>query len=486
MSPEKTPVSTSRPELKRAIGGFGFFALAFGSMIGVGWITALGGWFQQAGPGGAIVAFAIGGTLMLVIGLCYAEVTPMLPVSGGEVAYAYKAHGTSWAFVLGWFLAFGYLSVSAFEAISVGLVISYLFPQIDVVPLYEIAGSTVYATHLVLALVFTGFITAINYFGVGIASRVQVVLTGLLLVCVVLFVTAGVTNGDPANLEPLFGDAALGAGGLGGILAVFVTVPFWYVGFDTIPQAAEERREGSSLRRLGVYVVLAILGSTLFYIAVILGAGMAGPWQGIVDDALPTAAAFESAFESSALVRLVLIAGLIGLITSWNGFFLAGSRVLFALGRGHIIHSSFGETHARYGTPARAVLFAGLVTFVAALLGRGAIIAFVDVGSFCIALAFLGVSLSLVELRRSFPHLERPYRIPGGPVLAYVAAAGSLFILGVMLFPGSPSMLVWPLEWVILGALTATGIVFWYGAREYREAVSETDRAQLILEDYAE
>jgi amino acid transporter len=151
---ETGPLSNSRPALKRVIGGFGFFALAFGSMIGVGWITALGGWFEQAGPVGAIVAFAAGGTLMLVIGLCYAEVTPMLPVSGGEVAYAYKAQGTGSAFVVGWFLAFGYLSVSAFEAISVGLVLSYLVPGIDVVPLYEIAGSTVYASHPLLALVF--------------------------------------------------------------------------------------------------------------------------------------------------------------------------------------------------------------------------------------------------------------------------------------------------------------------------------------------
>jgi amino acid transporter len=246
---ETGPLSNSRPALKRVIGGFGFFALAFGSMIGVGCITALGGWFEQAGPVGAIVAFAAGGTLMLVIGLCYAEVTPMLPVSGGEVAYAYKAQGTGSAFVVGWFLAFGYLSVSAFEAISVGLVLSYLVPGIDVVPLYEIAGSTVYASHLLLALVFTAFITAINYFGVGVASSVQVALTALFLLCAVLFVSAGVASGEFANLRPYFGDATLGAGGLAGVLAVFVTVPFWYVGFDTIPQAAEERREGSSLRR---------------------------------------------------------------------------------------------------------------------------------------------------------------------------------------------------------------------------------------------
>ena len=117
--------------------------------------------------------------------------------------------------------------------------------------------------------------------------------------------------------------------------------------------------------------------------------------------------------------------------------------------------------------------------------GRGAIIAFVDVGSFCIALAFLGVALSLIQLRKKFPDLERPYRMPGGNALAYVAAAGSLFILFVMLVPGSPSRLVWPLEWLILGTLSITGIGFWFAARGYRQRVSEDDRARLILEEYA-
>jgi basic amino acid/polyamine antiporter, APA family len=480
-----TGPSTSRPELKRAISGFGFFSLAFGSMIGVGWITALGGWFEQAGPAGAIVAFVLGGTLMLIIGLCYAEVTPMLPVTGGEVAYAYKAFGTSKAFVIGWFLAFGYLSVSAFEAISVGLVLSFLFPQIDAWPLYEIAGSTVYASHLLLAFLFTGFITAINYFGVAIAARVQMGLTVLFLFCVVLFVVAGITTGEVANMAPYFGDAEFGSGGLAGMLAVFVTVPFWFVGFDTIPQAAEERRGDAPLHRLGLYILLAIAGSTLFYVAIILSAGMTAPWRGIVGEPLPTAAAFASAFESRVLVKLVLVAGLVGLLTSWNGFFLAGSRVLFSLGRGRIIHESFGQTHPQHGTPARAVIFSGLVTFLSACLGRGAIVAFVDVGSFCIALAFLGVALSLIQLRKKFPDMDRPYRMPGGNALAYVAAGGSLFILAVMLIPMSPSVLVWPLEWAILAALSVTGIGFWMGARRYRESVSEEDRAVLILEDYA-
>lgn len=479
------PGAPTRPALKRAIGGWGFFALAFGSMIGVGWITALGGWFARAGPVGAMAAFAAGGALMLVIGLCYAEVTPMLPVSGGEVAFAYKAHGVGWAFVVGWSLAFGYLSVSAFEAISVGLVLSYLVPGIDAWPLYDVAGSTVYASHLLLALLFTGFITAINYFGVAIASAVQVALTGLFLLVALAFVAAGIGGGEAANLEPYFGDPALGAAGLAGALSVFVTVPFWYVGFDTIPQAAEERRESTSLRGLGTVVVLAIAGSTLFYLAVILAAGMAGPWRGIVGEPLPTAAAFESAFESDLPVRLVLVAGLIGLLTSWNGFFLAGSRVLFSLGRGHVIHSSFGRTHPRFGTPATAVLASGFVTFLAAALGRGALVAFVDVGSLCIALAFLGVALSLLRLRARFPALERPYRAPGGALFPRVAAAGSVFILCVMLVPGSPGALSWPLEWLVLAVLGASGFAFWLGARGYRQRIDEPERARLILEEYA-
>ena len=202
-------VSGARPRLRKSIGGLGFFSLAFGSMIGVGWITALGGWFEQAGPIGAIVAFVAGGLLMLVIGLCYAEVTPMLPVSGGEVAYASKAYGTSKAFLIGWFLAFGYLSVSAFEAISIGTVLAYMFPAIDAWPLYDVGGSTVYGAHLLLALVFTAFITFINYVGVGVATRVQVVLTLALLACTVTFVVAGIWGGDVANLEPWFGGAAV-------------------------------------------------------------------------------------------------------------------------------------------------------------------------------------------------------------------------------------------------------------------------------------
>ena len=102
-----TKPEIQRPQLKKGIGKVAMFSLAFGSMIGVGWVTAMGSWLFDAGPLGAVIAFILGGLLMLAIGFCYAEVTAALPLSGGEVAYAYKAYGSTKAFIVGWFLAFG-------------------------------------------------------------------------------------------------------------------------------------------------------------------------------------------------------------------------------------------------------------------------------------------------------------------------------------------------------------------------------------------
>jgi amino acid transporter len=462
-----------------------FFALAFGSMIGVGWVTAMGSWLTQAGPAGAIVAFLGGGATMLLIGLCYAELTPMLPVAGGEVAYAYRAFGTGKAFLAGWFLAFGYISVSGFEAISVGRVLAYMYPGIDRWPLYEVAGGTVYLSHLLLGAAFTALITWINYSGVARAGAFQVTLTFGFIGVAVLFILVGIGSGDLSNAEPFFPRGA-GFSVWGGVLAVFVTAPFWFVGFDTIPQGAEEANASVRPRQLGTVILLSISAATLFYVALIAAVSLVGPWELVAARDLPTARAFDLAFDSRVWTQLVLVAALVGLLTSWNGFFLAASRVLFSLGRGRIISERLGETHPQNGTPHRAVVLTGLITLLAPFLGPNALLAFVDVGSFCIGVAFLSVALSTIRLRKSHPEAHRPYRIPGGLWIPYAAVAGSILILLVMVTPGSPAALVWPLEVGILVGFSVLGGLFWWAGRAYRTALHESERARLILERYAD
>jgi APA family basic amino acid/polyamine antiporter len=469
--------TNERPQLKQTIGRLGFFSLAFGSMIGVGWITGLHGMFQQAGPVGTMIAFVAGGLLMIAIGLCYAQAMQILPVTGGEVAYAYKAFGTGKAFIVGWCLAIGYLSVSAFEAVSIGVVISYLI-DINAWPLYEIEGTIVYGSHVLLAFLFTGAIALINYLGVGLATRIQTGLTILLICFAAAFVTAGCSQGELSNLKPVFGNSET-VTALAGILAVFVTVPFWFVGFDTIPQAAEERAENFPASRLGKLLILAIAGSTIFYVLVFLSVGMTTPWTEIVNEDLPTAAAFRVAFGSPFWERIVLFVGLIGLLTSWNGFFLSGCRVLFAMGRGNIIHPAFAKTHPKYGTPTTAIIFSASVTFLGALIGKHAITLFVNVGSFCIALAFLGVAFSL-------PKIKQDSNIKSSllnRLVPLIAGVGSGFILLAMITPGSPAMLSWPTEWGVLGLVLLGGFILWLMSKKVREDVSEESRRMLILNE---
>ncbi|MEQ8302241.1 MAG: APC family permease [Cyclobacteriaceae bacterium] len=472
-----------RASLKREIGRIGFFCLAFGAMIGVGWVTAMGPWLKTAGPIGASLGFAIGGTLMLFIGFCYAEVTAMLPVSGGEVAYAYKAYDKSKSFMVGWFLSFGYISVSAFEAISIGKIMSYLFPSIDQWPLYSINGDVIYGSHLLLALFFVSLITYVNYVGVQGSMRFQVYLTIAFLLIVFCVVIAGFSQSHITHLQPYFMENGE-VGIIGGIIGVFATVPFWLVGFDTIPQGAEEAKDSVSPRTIGLLILISIIAAVLFYILLIIGTAMIGNWQNLLDEELLTAKSFELAFGSQWIVNGILVAIIIGLLTSWNGFFLAGSRVLFAMGRGRIIAPSLGKSHPTYKTPYNAVIFSGIITMTAAFLGRGAMIAFVDVGSFCIAAAFLGVSFSFLKLRKKFPDQPRPYKTPGGIAMGYISVVGSTLVLLAITLPGSPAALKWPLEWLILISLSALGIIFWMISKKSRDATTKEDRDYLILEKF--
>ncbi len=326
------PTNFDRPQLKKGIGKAGLFSLAFGAMIGVGWVTAMGSWLSNAGPLGAIIAFSVGGLLMVAIGLCYAEVTAALPLSGGEVAYAYKSFGTSKAYIVGWFLVFGYLSVSAFEAVSISKVIRYLIPSIDYWELYTINGSPIYVSHILLSAFFVLVISAINYTGVKNSARFQVGLTILFITLTFVFVIAGMLMGDWSNLSPLF-STHNSTSIMAGIAMVVVTVPFWFVGFDTIPQAAEEASEGISAKTVGLLIPLSIVVAVCFYILLIMSTSIAAPWNEIIGDKLPTAKAFGMASGSPFLVKLILITAIVGLLTSWNGFFSSGFTRTFCHGQ---------------------------------------------------------------------------------------------------------------------------------------------------------
>jgi len=472
-------------ELKRTLGPVQFFSIGFGGIVGVGWIVYMGLWFSQAGPMGTTIAFLVGGLLMALIGLCYAEIGTMYPVAGAEAAYAYGAFGRPVSFLVGWAMVLMMTAVVPYVSISLAWILDVLVPGIAGPELYSWRGQPIRALSLVIAIVWTLWLGFLNYRGIEGAAKFQDWLTYGKIAISVLFIAAGIFGGSVKNLEPMF-QAQPGGTIWGGMLAVLVTTPWFFGGFNEIPQVLEERKANTSVRAIGVIVVLSILAAALYYAITALATGMVGPWQQIVQQELPAAAAFRIAFGSELLARVVLVAGLFGIVTVGNAATIAATRLLFSMGRSRCLSPMFTELHPVYRSPVRAILFVTAFGFVGNFLGRGGIAPIVNVGAAAGSLAYLVTSLGVLRLRRTDPGRTRPYRIPAGVTISALASAASLFLLISSLrqhwidAKGS-----FPLEWVVILAWSVIGFLLYRQAEPARAGLSDVVQRRIALGEEA-
>ena len=466
--------------LKRDVGAFQFFAFAFGAVVGVGWAVVLGDWLRQAGPIGAIVGLAAGGAFIILIGFCYGEIAPLIPAAGGEMAYAYEVFGERLGFIVGWMLAFVYIVVVGFEAISIGWILGALIPGIEGPVLYTSLGTAVHAGSLAIGLAGMALLTWLNYRGVKGSGRAQDALVIVLLVMATVFILAGILRGDVANLQPYFQRSSTGSI-WPGVLALFMTATYWFGGFNVIPTMMEEKADGTSYARVGMMIFLAILIGIVFKTSVVLSASMTMPWQKLTTMNIPAATAFETALGSKLLGKLVLFTALLGLISTWNAILVCGSRILYSLGRARFIAPWLGGVHPTLGSPSNAILFAGGAGAVVTLLGRNAILPIVNASSTCLAFGYLLTSLGVYRLRATRPDAARPFRVPGGKATMLIAAASAAFSLGLSIYqPWADAKGAVPLEWVMLTGWLAVGAVAWVRGARVREAFGAAERRKVM------
>jgi amino acid transporter len=468
-------------ELKKSLGPVQFFSFGFGMIVGVGWIVYMGLWFTQAGPVGTTLAFLIGGLLMALIGLCYSEASSMYPVAGGEATYAFGAFGQAAAFAVGWAMVLMLIAVVPYVSVSLAWILDFLVPGIGGPVLYHWRGQPIYALGLVIAMGWTVWLGLINYRGIRGAARFQDWLTYGKIAISLLFIGAGLFKGSVANLEPMFQTSASGSV-FGGMIGVIATTPWFFGGFNAIPQSFEERAPNTSARVLGLIVVGSILAASAYYALAALTAGMVGPWQQIVKQDLPAAAAFRIAFGSEFFARIVLVAGLFGIVTVGNASSIAATRLLYALGRARMISPAFTRLHPTFGSPVVGILFVTAFGMLGNFLGRSGIAPIVNVGSAAAAFAYLMTSLSVWRLRRSEPGRRRPYRIPAGVLVSALAALGSVFLLGSSLrqhwLDAGGSL---PLEWVVILVWVVIGAVMWRTSASERAELPPGEQKRIIL-----
>jgi len=427
------------------------FVLAFGAMIGWGWIIQTGFWIDEAGVAGSVLGFVVGAIMVCVVGLIYGELTSAMPFVGGEHVYSFRALGPLWSFVCTWSLVLGYVGVVVFEVVALPSAMAFIVPGFNVLELWTVAGEPVYATWILVGVLGTLGITYLNYIGIRIAAQFQIIMTVIIALAGVVLIAGAVTNGQPSP------DSSFGAG-TAGVFTVVLMTPFMFVGFDVIPQSAEEADVPA--RTLGLLIVFAVGLAALFYMAVIWGSSRALSGGALVDSSLPAAAAMAELYDSPTAGQLMALAGVAGILTSWNAFIIGGSRALFALSESGMLPEPLSKVHPEHNTPSNAILLVGGLSALAPLFGEQMLTWIVNAGGLGIVVAWFIVVISFLVLRYREPDMDRPYEVPGGPVvgvLGFVATA--IFI--TLYLPGGQSALLWPYEWLIVLGWCVLGLVLY-------------------------
>lgn len=479
-----------RITLEKSLRPVNIWAIALGSIIGWGAFIQSPNWMVKAGgPLPLVIGFLIGGLLMIVVGRSYAYMIAKYPVAGGEFAYAYTAFGEKASYICGWMLSVGYFGIVALNATAVPVLFSIITPGLlQVGYLWTIAGWPVYAGEVAVSLVLIWIMGFINYRGVKHTGNLQLILCALLCAAVV-FIVGGIAitgNFNLQNLAPVSNQYNVPF--WKGVILIIALAPFLYVGFDCIPQAAEEFNFPH--HKTFLLICTAIAAGALIYIGLAIMPAAVIPWMDMIN--LTNASGGSEAWRTGAMIKqalgttgtiFVVIAVLAGMFTGINGFYLSSSRLLFGMARAKMMPKWFSYIHPKYKTPSHNILFVLIICSIAPFFGCEVLNWVVDMAAvgtgvgyfFTCAGAFVVVTKGLVPKSK-------------GDISPFTAGAGaiiSLAIIALMVVPGMPAFLSKPC-WCALGVWVIIGIICYViGMRRFRLTTPGMAR-YLILGDISE
>lgn len=466
----ESSIINKRNTFSKALGRTDILALGFGTMVGWSWVMVTTTWINEAGFWGAIIAFLAGASIIILVGLSYGELTSALPLAGGEIVYVYRAMGKQVAWLVGWIMAFAYIAVAAWESIAISTALDYLLPIPSFIHLWDVSGAPVYLSWALVGMVGAIAMTLLNLFATRPAIIFQVMATAGFIFIGFILLFGGVTFGSTDNLEALFRSG-------NGLTYVFLMVPSMLVGFDVIPQSAEEMN--IPLRDVGRMVVVCIILACLWYVMIIIGLTLAAPFEVRSSGLIPAADVMSYAYGDPLFGKIVIMGGLLGILTCWNGFFMGASRLLFAMGRAKMLPAVFGKLHKTHQTPWAATLVVGIICTLSPLLGKNAFVWLVNASAFCTLFGYFIVSGSFVVLRWKEPDLSRPFKLKGGKLIGW----GALILSGLyfFLFVSTTVVKSWSEELLFILLWIFIGLILLFITHLQVGKVSEIEREGLIF-----
>ena len=443
-------------QFKKDLRKIDIWALALGAIIGWGCFVMPGTSFlPKAGPIGSIVGLMLGALIISIISFSYGYMIQKFPLSGGEFVYSDSAFGKKHAFVCGWSLVLAYWSLIPLNSTAIAMVSRYILPgsPFQFGYLYTIAGWDVYIGEIILAYAFIIGLGIVNIRGVKSAGWFQTIVA-VALAASVLFVLVMtlVSKPDYTNLQPYFQE---GKSSFSCIMAVVAFTPYCFVGFDTIPQAAEEY-SFSHKAALGL-MIGAILVGGLIYSAMVFVTAVVDPWQAMLASN-PSWATGEMILKNIGYVGVFFcgIAMLCAVVSGINGFYMASSRLIYSMAYADALPSKFAHL-SKAGTPKNALLFMMILALIAPWFGRQVLSWIVDMTCVGAGAGFLYTCCSATVLAKHDGNKKQ------FAISALGIAVASIFLI-ITFIPGMPGFLSIP-SWIILGVWIILGFIFYFQIR---------------------
>lgn len=441
--------------------------LSFGAMIGWSWVMLTGHWVESAGSLGALLAFGAAGVVIALIGLTYSELAAAMPQAGGEHVYTHEGLGPGWSFVCTWALLMAYWVVCAFESVALPTALEYILPDIRLATLWTLLDAPVHLGFVLIGVGAAIAMTWINVIGIRVAAIVQSIVTAMILLAGLVLFTGAAAHGDLANATPLIATPATG------VLTVLIMAPALLVGFDVLPQSAEEI--DLPARRIGWLLIGSLLLAVAWYGAISFAAALGLDADARGTATMATADAAKALWGGGWAGVALIIGGVGGILTSWNAFIIGGSRVMFALAESGVLPAAFARLHPRHRTPYVGIIALGAMACVSPFFGRTILVWLINAGSFAVVVAYLFVPIAFLALRQKRPEMARPFRVKCPRTVGTAA-----IVLGVALFclylPFSPSSLAWPHEWgMVLGWAALGALVWWHRPGGKAATAAHTD-----------
>ena len=422
---------------------------------------------RNAGPLGTLIAMELATLVMLIISYNYSYMIKKFPLTGGEFIYAKQAFGTLHGYACAWFLSLSYLSVIPLNATALNLIMRAVFGNAFQLGIhYTVAGYDVYFGEMVLAIGSMFLLMLVTSRGVHITGIIQTILVIVLLGGILIVMGGAVMSpaSHSGNLQPMFHPITpdFQKGILAQIIAIAVTGPQSFVGFDTVPQMMEESKFSSD--KVKVVMDTSIICGGFVYIGLTLVACSVFPaeystWPEYIS-ALPGLSGIRGIATLNAAYMLLGKTGLVvivssviaAMLTGILGFYTATSRLLYSMARDGMLPEWFSHLN-RSGVPVHAGLFCMVVSGVTCLFGRAVMGWVFDMASIGAAIGFAYTSISAAKYAKS----EGRTDIVIFGALGFVLSLGMAILLlvplpGLNVSLGHESYMLL-IVWIVLGVI---------------------------------